>query len=175
MSMIVSVPIVLTALRINGEENRGRLEQIFSKAVPRAKLYGSFIVVAILESICIELLLIAGLCATSGGELTFGSLLGVGLSYLPAIWAMTGIAVLLVGFLPKLTAINWAMFGYTFFVMYFGRVMDVPEWAQRITPFGNIPQLPVQEFTATPLIILTLISAAFIAIGVWRYKQRDIG
>jgi ABC-2 type transport system permease protein len=175
MSMVASVPIVLTAIRIHGEEKSGRLEQILAKSAGRVKLYGSFIVIAVIESIIMEFLLSIGLWAASGGELSLGPLLKTGFSYLPAIWVMAGLAVLLVGSLPKLTAVVWAVFGYTFIVMYFGRIMDVPEWAVRITPFGNIPQLPVQEFTIVPLIALTLIAVVFTALGVWRFKERDVG
>ncbi len=175
MSMVASVPIVLAVIKIHGEEKRGRLEQIFARSVPRVKLYGSFLIVAIIESVAIEFLLSVGLVGASGGELALGSVLKVGLCYLPAIWAIAGLAILLVGFLPKMTALVWAVFGYTFIVMYFGRIMDVPEWAVKITPFGNIPQLPVQEFTLMPLIGLTLIAVALAALGVLRFKERDIG
>lgn len=174
MSMVASVPIVLTAIRIHAEEKRGRLEQIFARSVSRWRLYGCFILIAVMESIVMELLLTLGLYAASGGELALGSVLKAGLSYLPAIWTMAGLAILLVGILPNLTALVWAMFGYTFIVMYFGRIMDVPEWAVRITPFGNIRQLPVQEFSLTPLIILTLVAIAFTLFGVLRFKERDI-
>ncbi len=175
MSMVVSVPVVLTAMKIHGEEKRGRLEQIFAKAVPRIKLYGSFLTVAVIGSLVLELLLAAGLVAASGGELSFGPVFQAGLCYLPAIWAITGLAVLLVGFLPKMAALIWAVFGYSFIVMYFGKIMELPEWTAKITPFGNIPQLPVQEFTAVPLIILSLIAVALSTFGLLRYKERDIG
>lgn len=175
MSMVVSVPAALTALRIHNEEKRGRLEQIFAKAAPRGNLYGCFILIAVVESAVMEGLLSAGLWAASSGALHFGSLLKAGLCYLPAIWTMVGLAVLLVGFLPGLSALVWAMFGYTFIVMYFGRVMDVPEWMTRITPFGNIPQLPVEQFEPLPLAILTLVAAVLAALGVCRFKERDIG
>ncbi|MGF7143909.1 ABC-2 type transport system permease protein [Anaerotaenia torta] len=175
MSIVASIPAVMTAIRIHSEEKRGRLEQIFARSVPRGKLYTSFLAVSVAESIVLELLMTLGLSISSGGELTVGSLLKTGFNYLPAIWTMMGIAALLAGFMPKLTSLVWAVFGYTFIVMYFGRIMNMPEWASRITPFGNIPQLPVQEFSAAPLIILTLLAAAFTVIGVWRFRERDIG
>lgn len=175
MSIVASIPIVLTATQIHGEEKRGRLGQIFAKAIPRNRFYGSFITVAFIESILMELLISIGLGLASGGELSISSLLKAGFCYLPAIWVIAGFSILLVGIIPKLTALIWAVFGYTFIVMYMGRVMNLPEWASKITPFGNIPQLSVQEFTIVPLIILTLIAAAFTMIGVWRFKERDIG
>jgi ABC-2 type transport system permease protein len=174
MSIAVSVPAVLTVMKIRSEEKRGRLDQIFGRAVPRLKLYGAFIVVAIMESVVMEFLLAAGLAA-AGGELALPALLKAGFSYLPATWVMTGVAVLLVGAVPKLSALVWAALGYSFVALYMGRVMDVPELIVKITPFGSIPQLPVQEFTAVPLIALTVTAAALAALGLWRFRERDIG
>ncbi len=175
MSMMSSVPVVLTAMKIFSEEKRGRLDQIFSRAVPRIKLYGSFMLVAVIESIVMEAFLAIGLGAASSGELSIPELLKASLVYLPAIWVMAGFAVFLVGALPKLTSLIWALFGYAFLVMYMGKMLDLPEWAEKIMPFGNVPQLPVQDFTMAPLIILTLIALGFTAVGMWRYKLRDIG
>lgn len=175
MSMVVCVPAVLTALKIYGEEKRGRLEQIYARSVCRVRLFLCFIAIAIVESVILELLLTFGLSAASGGALPFESLFNVGFSYLPAIWSMIGLAVLLAGLLHKLTNFIWIMFGYTFFVMYFGRIMDVPKWVTRITPFGNIPQLPVQDFTLMPLVVLTIIAAALAVTGILCYRERDIG
>ncbi|MDR1330149.1 MAG: hypothetical protein LBK23_11175 [Oscillospiraceae bacterium] len=175
MSIVAGVPVTLTAIKIRSEEKRGRLEQIFARAVPRVKLYGAFIAIAIAESAVMEFLLAAGLGAAASGELPIGELMKAGLAYLPAIWAMAGIAALLVGFVPKLTALVWAVFGYTFVVLFMGRMMDLPDWAAKLTPFGSIPQLPVQEFTVIPLAVLSLAAAGFTALGIWRFKERDVG
>jgi ABC-2 type transport system permease protein len=175
LSIAVSVPAVLTVMKIRSEEKQGRLDQIFGRAVPRLKLYGAFIVVAIMESVVMEFLLAAGLVAAAGGELALPALLKAGFSYLPATWVMTGVAVLLVGAVPKLSALVWAALGYSFIALYMGRVMDVPELIVKITPFGSIPQLPVQEFMAIPLIVLTVTAAALAALGLWRFQERDIG
>jgi ABC-2 type transport system permease protein len=175
MSMVASVPVVLTAMKLHGEEKRGRLEQVFARAVQRGKLCRAFIAMAAIESVAMEFLLAVGLGAASGGALAIGALLKAGFAYLPAIWVMAGIATLLAGFIPKLTAFVWVVFGYTFIALYMGRIMNFPEWAAKITPFGNIPQLPVQEFAILPLVALALVAAALTALGVWRFKARDIG
>ncbi|MDR1264163.1 MAG: hypothetical protein LBK42_00990 [Propionibacteriaceae bacterium] len=175
MSLVASVPVMLTVMRIQGEERRGRLEQIFARAVPRGRLYRAFVVVAALEGVALEGLFALGLGATAGGRLVVGELLVIGLAYLPAIWAMLGMAAGLIGLAPKLSGLVWLVFGYTFVVLYLGRTMGLPDWAARITPFGNIPQLPAQTLTVAPLIGLTLVAAALTAVGGWRFRQRDIG
>ncbi len=175
MSMVSSVPIVLTALKIYSEEKHGRLEQIFARKVSRIEMLGSFTLIAFLESILIQTVLALGLGLASAGELNIVELLKAGMCYLPAIWVMASITILLVGFIPKATSTIWLFFGYTFFVMYLGRVVDLPDWMVKTTPFGNVPQLPMQEFVITPLIILTLIAILLTGIGFRQYRLRDIG
>jgi len=175
MSLVTSVPIILMAQRIHTEERRGRLEQIFAKSVPRTRLYLDFVLLAVLQSIVLQLLLALGLAMASSGQITVASVVPISLSYLPAIWAMAGVTMLLVGFIPKLSPLVWAIFGYTFLVMYIGKIMDVPQWATRITPFGNIAQQPLEEFSLLPLIILTVIALALGTLGILRFRQRDIG
>ncbi len=175
MAMVTSVPVILAVLKIHAEEKRGRLEQIFARSVPRPKLYGAFLVVAVAESIALQFLLAAGLWATAEGELLLGELLKPAFVYLPAIWLMAGIAVLLVGILPKLTALIWAVFAYSFLILYMGRAMDLPEWTVKITPFGNVPQLPVQEFRLYPLLMMTALAILLSVVGIRRYSERDIG
>ena len=175
MAMVTSVPVIMTVLKIYSEEKRGRLEQIFARSVPRLKLYGSFIVIAVVQGAALQFLLAAGLWATAEGELLLGEMLKPAFVYLPAIWLMAGLAVLLVGVQPKLTALIWAVFGYSFLVMYLGRAADLPEWTARITPFGNTPQLPVEEFKLLPLLLMTALAALLTAVGLWRYRERDIG
>jgi ABC-2 type transport system permease protein len=175
MSMVTAVPVVLTALRARGEERRGRLEQIFAKSTPRLHLFGSFAVVALLESVALQFLLALGLVVASNGALTLATVMPAALCFLPAIWTLASVAFALVGALPKLSALVWALFGYTFIVMYFGKIMDLPEWVIRISPFGNIPQLPLEDFVLAPLLILTLIAAAFTTLGFRSFTQRDIG
>ncbi len=174
MSLVISVPIIITAMRIYNEEKRGRLEQIYGKAVKRSKLYGCFILISIAESIVFILMMILGLYSASGNAIILSEAMSAGFNYLPAVWVMIGLAVLIVGIIPKLNIIVWLMFGYTFFIMYFGRIFDTPEWVTRITPFGNIPQLPIQEFNILPLIILTAVSIVFIVTGTLFYTKRDI-
>ena len=176
MAIIGAIPIITLCLRIHGEEKRGRLEQVFSKSVSRLKFLLCFIGIALFSGLVFMLLTVTGFYASAGGESPpFGDLLGAALSYLPAMWALMGLAVLLIGLLPKLTALVWAMFAYIFLMIWFGRILDLPEWCLRISPYGNIAQMPVQEFELAPLIVLTLVAVALTATGIVGFRRRDIG
>lgn len=174
MSMVASVPIILTVMKIHSEEKHGRLEQIFARAVAHDKLYISFIAAAFLESIVMMFLLTAGLFFASGGKLVFGTLMKAGFCYLLAIWVMAGIAVFLIGALPKATSFVWLVFAYSFIVLYLGKIMDLPKWLEKLSPFGVIPQLPVQEFNAVPLAVLTVLAVILTILGILTFKKRDI-
>lgn len=175
MAMLAAIPVMLCILKMQGEEKHGRLEQIFAKSVPRVRFYGCFTAIALVESAVMLFLPAVGLVVGSNGFLPLGDMLKASLVYLPALWAMLGLCVLLVGLLPKLTALVWAMFAYSFIHQYFGRLFDWPDWTAKISPFGCIPQVPVQEFTIVPLIILTVLAILMYAVGQWGFRRRDIG
>jgi len=97
------------------------------------------------------------------------------LVFLPAIWVMIGITVLLIGLLPKLTSVIWGYFGFTFFATFIGRMPGLfPDWFGKLTPFGHVPQLPVDTVNYGTLAMLTVIAAVLTAAGFVFYKKRDM-
>ncbi|MDR1778766.1 MAG: hypothetical protein LBR14_03295 [Clostridiales Family XIII bacterium] len=175
MAMLASVPVMLSAMRIHGEEKHGRLEQIFAKRVWRIDFFIAFLFIGLMESFLMLLLLSTGLEVSSGGALDSATQLAAGLVYLPAVWCMTGIAVFFVGVLPKLTPAVWAIFAYSFFMSYFGRMLDFPEWVIKATPFGSTPRLPIEDFAAQPLAVYITLTVVLLTCGIARFRVRDIG
>ena len=95
-------------------------------------------------------------------------------TFLPALFLMIGLATFFVGLLPKLKSLVWLLFGYSFLMFYFGRLFKVPEFALKLSPFNNIPQLPVEKFTVLPLVVLCVISVILITAGILGFEKRDI-
>jgi ABC-2 type transport system permease protein len=106
--------------------------------------------------------------------MSLSTLLKAGFVHLPAIWIMVGLAVLLIGFIPRLTGLTWAYLGYSFFVVYMGEMLQAPEWMADLSPFGHIPQVPVDDVNILNLAILTLIALILIIAGFIGYKKRDV-
>jgi ABC-2 type transport system permease protein len=94
--------------------------------------------------------------------------------YLPAMWVMIGLAVLLIGCFPQMTGFTWLYLGYSFFVLYLGSLLQFPEWMEKLTPYGHIPQLPVEEMDFLRGSILACIAAVLVIIGFIGYNRRDI-
>lgn len=176
ISLLSAVPIINLANKIHNEEKHGRLEPVLARSVGRVKMFVCYIVIAAVESAAVLFCGAMGLYLASAntGLVSFETLLKAAMVYLPALWVMMGISVLLVGILPKLTVLNWVVYAYSFAAVYFGRLFDMPEWSIKITPFGNVPQLPVQEFNLIPLIVLTLIAVVLTAGGIIAFSRRDI-
>ena len=178
MTLICFIPVINAALKIRAEEREGRTEQIYALAVPRSKYLTAYVILAYLASILIQFATAVGLySATSlleNNPFTFGGLMEAFLVYLPAIWVMVGVAVLIVGLFPKATGVVWGYYGFIFLVSFLGGMPDLlPPFLQNISPMKHIPQLPLDDMTFLPLIILTIISIILTAAGFVFYKKRD--
>jgi len=178
ISMICSVPALLFMLKVKSEETKNRTEHFLTRAVSRGKLLGTYLTTSLVFGFGMLFLTVLGLWSASVSILeepiSLGTMLEGALVYLPAIWIMTGLAVLLIGVSPKLTSLSWLFLGYSFFVVYLGSLLQFPDWMSKLSPFGHIPQIPVEEMNWIHLIVLTGIALCMIIIGFISYRRRDI-
>lgn len=178
LSMLSAIPAISAVLKLKGEENRNHTEHMLTRPISRNRLMGSYVAIALIASVVMQFLTLFGLWYVGNmmvdGGLSFTSFMKSGLVYLPALWIMVGAAVFFVGNLPKFSGVAWGYLAYSFFAVYLGEILQMPEWMARISPFGNIPKLPVDDFTAVPIIIESVIAAAFIILGFVGYGKRDM-
>jgi ABC-2 type transport system permease protein len=181
MALVCLVPMLMFALKLRGEEKDGRSEHILTRSVSRCKYLAGFTAIAFASSVILQLATPLGLypvalSVLSGpGDLRLGLLLQANLVYLPALWVMIGLAVLLTGLLPKLTGLLWGFYGLLFIVTLMGRIPGVlPEWFNKLSPFSYVPQLPVDEINYAALATLTVIAAVLTALGFLFYRKRDM-
>lgn len=178
ISMLCTIPPIMFLLKLKGEEKRGHIEHIIARAVSRTKLLGSYLILSLVFSFVMLFLAIVGLWVAADSvmddPISLLTFLKAGLIYLPALWIMTGIGVLTIGVIPKLTGITWLLLGYSFFVVYLGQMLKLPEWMANLSPYGHIPQLPVEEISYLSLTILSLIAIVLTVIGFIGFRNRDI-
>jgi polyether ionophore transport system permease protein len=56
-----------------------------------------------------------------------------------------------------------------------GELLQLPAWVIDLSPFTEVPRMPVEDFAWTPELLLALVAAVLLA-GSWvRYRWRDIG
>ena len=178
MAMISTIPTLMAMLKLIGEERKSRTEHLLSRAISRTRLIGSSLIVSIVTGFVMLSLTTIGLWSASAvvmeDGISFGTLYSSAMVYLPAMWCMSGIAVLLIGIAPKATSLTWIYLLYSFIVVYLGGLLQFPEWMRKLSPYGHIPQLPVEEINFMTLFLLTIIAVVLVIVGFIGYRRRDI-
>jgi ABC-2 type transport system permease protein len=180
MSFFSLAPVLMAILKLRSEEKEGRTEHVFTRVVSRMKYMASYTIIAFVTGVLAQGAIAVGVYASASsvmsdpGALTLGYLLKATMVYVPAIWVIIGITVLLVGLLPKATGAIWGYFGFTFFAVFVGRMPGLfPDWFSKLTPYGHVPQLPVDTINYGTLAVLVVIAAALTAAGFVFYRKRD--
>ncbi|MFF2754051.1 ABC transporter permease [Psychrobacillus sp. NPDC058041] len=178
MAMLCTIPTLMIIFKLKSEEKKNHTEHLLSRAISRAKLMGSYFVISIGSSFVMLFLAVVGLWSASvavmDDAISFPTLLKAGMIYLPAIWTMIGLAILLVGFLPQFTGFTWLYLVYSFIVVYLGGLLQFPNWMSNLSPYGQIPKLPVQEMDYMSVTVLLIIAVVLTIAGFFTYNRRDI-
>ncbi|MFI0258590.1 ABC transporter permease [Streptomyces sp. NPDC017056] len=180
LGMVAAVYAAGAVLRLRGEETGDRAEPVLAGAVGRLRWAAGHLAIAFLGTALVLLLGGLGLGFTYGltvgdvgGQL--GPAVGAALAQAPAVWALTGLAVLLVGALPKAAAGTWAVVGGCLGIGWLGPAARLPQWVMDLSPFSHLPKLPGGEATAAPFLWLLGLTAVFVAAGLAALRRRDIG
>ncbi len=168
-------------LRLRAEETSGLAEPLLATAVGRIRWGLSHVVVAVFGTAL--LLAVAGLAAGLGYGLRIGSagpqaarMIGAAMAQLPASLVVAGVAVALVGLLPRAAvAGTWTVLGAVVVIDLFGALLQLSRWLLDISPFTHVPKLPGGTLSAAPLVWLCLAALAFCAVGLAALRRRDIG
>lgn len=178
LAIVAAIYVVITTLRPRSEENTGRAEPVLATGLSRTGWLGSHLAVALVGGP--KMILLAGLTLAATGAPTvdesglFWDIMVAAAAYIPALWVIAGLAVALVGWFPRASALAWLIVVYAGVVGYFGTILRLPGWMTNLSPFGHIPRIPVEDFSWTPLLILTAIAAGLTAIGLYGFRQRDL-
>lgn len=174
MSLIGTIPVVLAVLKIKAEEKKERMQHILGRSVSRIRLLGSYTVLSIVVSIVMLLATAGGMALAIDQEsITIATVFASAFLYLPALWVMTGLAVLLIGFFPKYTFLIWLYLGYSYVAVYFGGIFQFPDWVAELTPFGWVASYPVDEVNTMPVVGLVLTVVMLGTAGFIGFARRD--
>lgn len=168
---------VQSTLRLTTEESSLRAEPLLATPVSRVRWAGSHLAVALLGSVLVLGLTGLGMALTYGiiiGDFSrLPELVGAELTYLPAVWVLVGLTLLLYGLVPRATAAAWAAYGLMLLSGLLGDLLDLPGWVLRLSPFAHVPDLPATDFRLLPLVVLTVLAAALTAAGLAGFRRRD--
>lgn len=167
-------------LRLRGEETSGRAEPVLATATGRGTWLASHLSVSLAGSALVLLTfglgegLAYGLTVSDAGQIP--RLAAVALAYLPAVWLIVAVVVLVLGWLPRASAaLAWVAVGYCAVIALFADSFDLPGWSRRASPFAHTPQVPLDNLGVAPLLVIGLVAASLVAAGYAGLRRRDLG
>lgn len=170
---------VASALRMRSEETTDRLEPVLATGVSRDRWFAGNVLVTVLGSAALVVSggfgLGASYAVTSSRPGEALAMTAASLAYLPAVLLVAAVAVLLFGWAPGAAVATWALVAFTFVVGWLGTLLDFPEWLNDLSPFAHVPAVPAETATVTPLLALSLLTAAAVVLGWVGFRRRDVG
>ncbi len=178
MSMMATIPAVIFVLKIRSEEKKKRIENILSKSVSRNELLFSNLIISLVLGFLMLITSALGLYSASSAvmddPILLSTIIKASIVYYPAMLIMIGFALFLNGIFERATPLVWLYIVYSFLVSYLGDLLQIPEAIMKTTPFGNIPNYPVEEVNVLNLVLMVLVASLLIVIGFITYNKRDI-
>ena len=173
-----TIPIVLLLLRLYHDETSRFIDHAYSRTVSRGRMLSTYLVVGVLWSIVNQFIIGAvmwqvGKNALPPGE-TFTTVVGAALIYLPAIWWIVGIVVVLLGWLPRAIQAVWLYFAFCFIVMYMGDLLKMPYAFKQLSVFNVLPHVPVDNMAWGVTLVVSIVALALGLIGYVGYRRRDL-
>jgi ABC-2 type transport system permease protein len=180
--MAVAIYAVQILLRMRAEEADGRLESVFAASVSRPRWLISHLLNAGLGALLLLLVFAVSMGVAAGAVLgdtpaQLRALVGAGLVQLPAILLIAGVVVALTALLPRAaSALSWALLLLAILLgpLFGAATLQLPAWAQNVSPFTHTPKLPGAELAALPVFSLIAISAALVAAALASFRHRNL-
>ncbi|WP_291473579.1 multidrug ABC transporter permease [Corynebacterium sp.] len=175
--IIASVPGVQIMNRLRTEEEEFRIEPLLATPLTRARMFLAPVFMALLVTGVLNLLAgtVVGLFVANGDSgVTLGETLLQALVTVPAIWAVVGVAVLVIGVRPQVSIAAWVGVVASFGLTLLGPTFKLPNWVLGISPFHHVPTIGADGATWTGLIVVGIVALVLTGVGLVGYRRRDI-
>lgn len=164
--------------RLRSEESSGQLENILATPLSRINwLLEHFAVVAIgsaIMLICNGLVLAGSVNLMTDYRLNIIDYTLASFYYWPLVLVFVSGYLLLFGLLPRLAgAISWLYYGYMVFMLWIGPILQFDDWVYNLSPMNYLPAVPLDNFEAMPVIVISTIMLGLLVFASMFWRQRD--
>lgn len=176
--IVIVIPLLITINHLHKEENNNRLENMIALPISRLKIYLSYLIIIFIFAITLVLLAsfflyVSALPGLSSDIDIFYFIRGVS-NYLSAAFILISIACLLLAYLPKYIKLIYLYFGICFAILYFGKLIKVPEIINNLTIFNYISNDAFFNFDYLTFSIQIIIALILMFIAFIGYSKRDL-
>jgi ABC-2 type transport system permease protein len=179
--MFVAIYAVQVLLRMRVDEAGGTLESMLATGVTRARWILGHVCNAAAGAVLLVLVFAVSMGLAAGQVLgdpatQVREMTEAGLVQLPAILVIAAAVITIVGLLPRwATPVSWGLVVAVFVLgPMFAPGLNLPQWAQNLSPFTHIPKVPATAVTVAPLVVLTGICLALALTGLAAIRRRDL-
>ncbi|WP_317646899.1 ABC transporter permease [Sporosarcina sp. GW1-11] len=178
LAFISTIPALLAVHKLAGEERKSRLDIVLGRAVSRVNLLATYIVLALFTSLVMLSFSALGLWLASTASMdepfAFRTVWQASIVHFPAVAVMIAISACLIGVAQRATGFIWLYLFYGFLTLYLGGLFQFPEWMEKLSPFGYVSKLPIEEMNWLYAGGLLAVAAVLFVVGFNRYNNRDI-
>ena len=90
------------------------------------------------------------------------------------VLVFAGLAVALLGLAPQRASLAWILVTWAVLVASFGPLLRLPDWMEKLSPFGWLPRMPDEPVDWAVLVALTVVAAVLAAAGLAGFRRRDV-
>lgn len=177
-AMLAGGLAIASVLRMRAEESSGRLELLLARPVGRSRWAMDHCAVALVG--VVVALVSSGLGTGIGVALALGDSQQVlrmtsgSLALLPLDLVLLGLAMLLVGVLPRLALLAWAGLAVVVLVGLFAEPFHLPDWLRACSPLEYLPSMPSEGFDVVAFVAVSAVGLGLVLIGRLGFRRRDI-
>jgi ABC-2 type transport system permease protein len=180
--MAVAIYAVQILLRMRADEADGPLEPILATSVSRTRWIAGHMLNAGVGALALLVLFALGMALTAGAVLgdmdgQLRDMLAAGLTQLPGIAVIGGSVVAVSALAPRWAAgISWTLVIVFILLgpLFGAATLQLPNWAQDLSPFTHIPKAPAADIAPVPVLALIAIAAALAVASVTVYRRRSL-
>jgi ABC-2 type transport system permease protein len=182
IGMAVAVYAVQILLRVHAEEAGGQLESVLASAVSRPRYITAHLINAALGAIVLLVVFAVSMALTAAAVVgdfpaQLADMLLAAVVQMPGIMAIGGLVVAVTALLPRWAAtVSWTAVIVSLLLgpMFGGATMQLPGWAQDLSPFTHIPKVPAADIGVVPVVALIAAAAVLAAAGLASFRRRDL-
>lgn len=175
--ILVAVAGVQTVVTYRNDELSGLVDIVRATGTRRWAPLGASTAVAYLAVAGTTAgVLLGGLSGLWGQENTetadYQNLIPAALSQMAPAVLLTGVAVALVGLLPRLTQFAWAPVAAAAILTIFGPILQAPQWLIDLSPFEYVNTATGGQWDVH--ILLAAVGVSGTAAGLWGARHREV-